>query len=91
MYRHAGVDCPPGSTCKKNRRTAVQGGIGLFGTYSVNPADKSLNYQIEASTFPNWAGTTQKRVFAISGNEMTQSLAAGSAGGTVEIKLKRVK
>jgi hypothetical protein len=41
---------------------AVVGGIIThFGTYSVNEADKSFNFRIESSSFPNWSGTLQKR------------------------------
>jgi hypothetical protein len=42
------------------------------------------------ATFPNWTGTAQKRVVAFSGDEQTQSIAVGSAGGSVEIKWRRV-
>jgi len=71
-------------------KAVIQGSIAYFGTYSVDEADKSLTIQIEGATFPNWTGTAQKRKIAISGDELTQSVAAGSAGGTVEIKFKRV-
>jgi hypothetical protein len=36
-------------------------------------------------------GRTQTRDIALSGDELTQSVSAGSAGGTVEIKYKRAK
>jgi hypothetical protein len=71
-------------------KAVVQGSIAYFGTYSVDEADKSFTAQVEGATFPNWTGTAQKRTVVFSGNEMTQSLATGSAGGSVEIKWKRV-
>jgi lipocalin-like protein len=71
-------------------KAVVQGSIAYFGTYSVDEADKSFTAQVEGSTFPNWTGTAQKRKVTFSGNEMTQSLTTGSAGGSVEIKWKRV-
>lgn len=77
-------------TAEENK-AVVQGSIAYFGTYTVNEAEKSVTYQIEAATFPNWQGTAQKRTIAFSGDEFTQSLAAGSAGGAVDIKYKRVK
>jgi hypothetical protein len=72
-------------------KAVLQGSIAYFGTYSVNEADKSYTVQIEGATFPNWAGTTQKRGLSISGDELTFINAAGSAGGSNEVKYKRVK
>jgi Lipocalin-like domain len=42
-------------------KAVTQGTIAHFGTYSVNEADRSFNLRIEASSFPNWSGTQQKR------------------------------
>ena len=74
-------------------KAVVQGSIAYFGTYSVNEAERSYTVQVEASTFPNWRGTAQKRTFSISGDadELTFINAAGSSGGTNEVKWKRVK
>jgi hypothetical protein len=72
-------------------KAVVQGSIAYFGTFAINEADKSLTFEIEAATFPNWSGTAQKRTIALSGDELTQSVAAGSGGGAVEIKYKRAK
>ncbi len=72
-------------------KAVVLGSIAYFGTYAVNEADKSYTVQIEGSTFPNWAGTAQKRMIAISGDEFTFSNPAGSGGGSIESKWKRVK
>jgi len=72
-------------------KAAILGSVAYFGTYTVNEADKSYTIQIEGSTFPNWAGTAQKRMIAISGDEFTFSNPAGSGGGSIESKWKRVK
>ena len=45
-----------------------RGAIAYFGTWRANEADKTLIVNIEADTFPNFAGTTQKRHFEISGD-----------------------
>jgi Lipocalin-like domain len=71
-------------------KAVVVGSIAYFGTYAVNEADKSYIVQIEGSTFPNWAGTAQKRMIEISGDEFTFSNPAGSGGGSIESKWKRV-
>jgi hypothetical protein len=72
-------------------KAVVQGSLAYFGTYSVDEANKKLSMYLEASTFSNWAGTTQTRDIALSGDELTQSVSAASAGGTSEIKYKRAK
>jgi hypothetical protein len=72
-------------------KAVVQGSIAYFGTYTVDESAKTLSMHIEAATFPNWTGTTQTRKITISGDEMTQSIPSGSAGGAVEIKYKRAK
>jgi Lipocalin-like domain len=77
-------------TAEENK-AVVQGSIAYFGTYSVNEADKSFTVQVEGATFPNWTGATQKRALSISGDELTFINAAGSSGGSNEVKWKRVK
>jgi hypothetical protein len=70
---------------------AVCRSIAYFGTYSVGKPDKSYTTKVEGSTFPNWAGETQKRIAAISGDELTITNSSGSAGGIAGSKWKRVK
>jgi len=77
-------------TAEENK-AVMQGSIAYFGTYSVNEADKSYTVQIEGATFPNWTGTTQTRRISISGDDLTFVNAAGSSGGSNEVKWKRVK
>jgi len=67
----------------------VQGSISTFGTYSL--AGKDLTIKVEHSTFPNWIGTDQKRTITITGDDMKWTNPAGSAGGVVELVLKRMK
>ena len=47
-----------------------------FGTYSVNPGDKTITFKIESATFPNWNGTEQKRTLTIRGDELQYAVAA---------------
>jgi Lipocalin-like domain len=49
---------------------AIHGSISYFGTYSVDENAKVINFEIGASSFPNWDGVAQKRPFSISGDEM---------------------
>jgi len=72
-----------GGTAEENK-TAMVGGIGYFGTYTVSEADKTVHLRIEASTFPNWRGVDQKRIATLSGDDLswtnpTPSIGAGNA------------
>jgi hypothetical protein len=39
----------------------VKRSLSVFGTYSVDEANKTVTYNIVASTFPNWEGQAQTR------------------------------
>ena len=43
----------------------VAGTLALFGTYSVDEEKRTLTFNIEASTFPNAAGTAQIRTIDV--------------------------
>jgi hypothetical protein len=76
----------------EENKAAVAGSIGYFGTYAVNEADKTLVMHVEGSTYPNWAGTDQKRTIELSGDELKFINQNPSMGqGTVTVTWKRVK
>jgi len=75
----------------EGNNAAVQGSIGYFGTYSISEADKSLTIHIEASTFPNYTGTDQKRPFTLIGDELKWTNSTTSIGATGSMVWKRVK
>lgn len=65
-------------------QAVLSGSLSFLGTYSVDEANGVLILHVEASTFPNWVGTDQRRDFTISGSEMkwvnrTPAIAAASA------------
>ena len=70
-------------------RTVVQGIIAGFGRYTVYGETVSIAW--EASSFPNRAGTTEKRTYKIVGDEMTAVNPTASSGGTSYQKWVRVK
>jgi hypothetical protein len=75
-------------------KAAVQGMISHFGTYAVDEAGKTITFRIEASSFPNWDATVQKRpVTAITNEVLTYDTPAPSASGYVRAELawKKVK
>jgi hypothetical protein len=76
----------------EENKAAVQGGLALFGTWSVNEADKSLITRIEGSTFPNWDGHELKRtITSLTDDELKYINPAVSVGGSAETVWRRVK
>jgi hypothetical protein len=75
-------------------KATVQGMISHFGTYTIDEAGKSITFRIEASSFPNWDGTVQKRsVTAITDEVVTWNTPAPSAAGYThtEVAWKKAK
>ena len=72
-------------------KAVVQGTISHFGRYTVNPADKSIVFHIDLSTYPNFNGTEQKRSFELVGDELKYTVPAFSGGGTAVAVWKRTK
>jgi len=78
-------------TADENKATA-QGTITYFGTYTVSEPDRTIRIHVVGSSFPNWNGANQKRIFAISGNELRlTNPVASTGGGTTEVVWKRAK
>jgi len=69
-------------TAEENKATA-QGTITYFGTYAVSEADSAIAIRIDGSSFPNWNGADQKRIVAITGDQL--KLTAPIAIGTAEV------
>jgi lipocalin-like protein len=68
---------------------AMKGSIAYSGTYSVN--DKTLIFNVEASTYPNAEATQQKRTITVTADELRYFNPSPTMGGTAEVILKRVK
>jgi hypothetical protein len=69
-------------------RAAVMGASNHFGTVSIE--GNQLVYRIEASSYPNWEGTTQKRVFELKGDELSYKVPARKNGDIPISVWKRV-
>jgi Lipocalin-like domain len=60
-------------------KLTIEGSLSHFGTYSVSGAD--LIFHVEASSFPNWTGTDQKRInLSVTGDELKYTNLAPSGG-----------
>ena len=70
-------------------RGVAQGMIAGFGTYTVEGDTVTIRWV--ASSYPNRAGTTEKRVYKIAGDELNSVNPSAASGGTSYSKLVRVK
>ena len=70
-------------------RAVMQGMIAGFGTYTVDGDTVTIKWI--ASTYPNRAGTTEKRTYKLAGDELTAVNPTASSGGTSYSTLVRVK
>ena len=75
------------ATAEEHKATAL-GTITYFGTYSVNEADRVINIHVDASSFPNWNGTDQKRFFEVS-NDQLKLIVHPPRGGSVDVLWRR--
>ena len=51
-----------------------------------------ISIEIIGSSFPNWNGTNQKRIFTVSGDELKlTNPVASTGGGTTEVVWERAK
>lgn len=75
------------ATAEESKATA-QGTITYFGTYSVDEADRSMVIHVEASSFPNWNGTDQKRSFEINDGQLKLTVRP-PRGGSVDVVWRR--
>ena len=66
--------------------------IAYYGTYTVNEADKSINLNLEGTSFSNQIGLPQKRIVTtISADELKIRNPASTTRGQIEQVYKRVK
>ena len=72
-------------------KAVVQATVAMFGTWSVNEADKTINHHIEFHIFPNYDGTESKRSITLAGDELKASNPTPAGGGKSELVWRRVK
>lgn len=67
-------------------KAAAEQIITHFGTWSVDEGSKTLTFRIEASSFPNWDGTTQKRtITALNPNDVLTYTDMTPSTGTLPV------
>jgi hypothetical protein len=66
--------------------------IAYYGTYIVNETEKVAILHIDASTFPNQAGTDQKRtITSLTADELKYNIPAAMPGGQIHQAWKRAE
>ena len=76
----------------EENQAIVQGSLAFYGTYTVvSEKEHTGIMHVEGSTFPNWDGEDQKRVWTIKGDELSVTNPTASAGGTAYVIWKRAK
>ncbi len=72
-------------------KDAVLGMSVHYGKYSLDPAKKTISFQIDRASFPNWDGTTQVRVFDLKDDELSWKVPPRPDGSIPITVLKRIK
>ena len=76
----------------EENKAVLAGGVGQFGTWSVNEADKTITYHQEAVVHnPNEEGTDSTRVIILNGDELKIRNPLTGDGGSAEQVLRRAK
>ena len=70
-------------------RAVVQGIIAGFGTYTVE--GDTVVIKTIASSYPNRSGTTEKRIYKISGDQLQTVNPTAASGGTAYANYVRAK
>ena len=73
----------------EENKAVVGGMIAHYGTYKVDDKAKAIVFHIEASSFPNWNGTEQKRPYSVTATELKWNTPAASGGGSADLVWKR--
>ena len=73
-------------------KAAIQGMTANYGTWSVDEATKTITTNIEAASFPNLVGGTQKRIISsITADELKYTNPASLIGTVDDVVWKRAK
>jgi len=73
-------------------KAVVEGSIFHYGLYTIDDGGRSITFKIQASSFPNWDGTSQKAALNVRGETLTYTVTASSAGSPPnDVVWKRIK
>jgi lipocalin-like protein len=73
-------------------KRVMDGTIAYAGTYTLDEPSKTIAYRIEVTSFPNQLGQDQKRVItSLTGDELKFTNPGASAGGKIDVTMKRAE
>jgi hypothetical protein len=76
----------------EENQAIVQGSLAHYGSYAVvSEKEHTVNMRVEGSTFPNWDGQDQKRVWIVKGDELSVTNPTASVGGVAYVIWKRAR
>src|SRR5437870_5190293 len=76
----------------EENKAVVQGSIAYYGTWTVDEASKTLSTNVEAATYPNLNGATQKRtITSLTADELKYTNPATTAGTSSDVVWRRAK
>jgi hypothetical protein len=65
----------------EEKANAFESFFGYCGRYEVNESEGYVSHNVMISSFPNYAGTTQKRFVRMNGDQMTLTTPVRTIGG----------
>ena len=76
----------------KTAATVAQGVVAMYGSFTVDEANKTIIVKFEGSSFAKFVGTEGKRLItSINDNEFQSTKPATSTGTKAELVWRRVK
>jgi hypothetical protein len=69
------------------KAAAFDGFIAYYGTYSVSDTERAVIHHVEASLYPHWVGSDQRRLYEFSGSQLILRAVNGSGGPGTESRL----
>lgn len=98
MLTIIGVDLPKFASNNRAQATAdesqavVARTIAMIGRYAVDKTAGTLTFYVDASTFPNWVGTTQKRMLVSATDDALEYVTpTASSGGVGRVTWTRLR
>jgi len=71
----------PGRGTDGEVRAAFDGMTSYFGTYTIDPATKTVTHHVRGASYPNWIGHDQLRHFKFEGARLILSSPPIVSGG----------
>jgi hypothetical protein len=71
----------------EEKAAAFDGYIGYYGTFTVSETERVVIHHVEASLYPHWVGSDQRRMYEFSGSQLILRAVNGSVGPGTESRL----